>query len=325
MARPLRIEFEGALYHVMSRGNERRAIVRDDVDREQRLDWLRRTVESYGWNLHAFCLMTNHDHLFLDTPHANLAAGMQFLNGSYTSGFNRRHRRHGHLFQGRYKAQLIESEGHYLDISRYIHLNPLRAKMVERLEHYRWSSYPGYHWSRSTVPWVQYDRVLREFGRDRQRARSAYRAFVQTGIKTPPVSPFEDAVEGLLIGSQSFVERIRELIDNREDDLDVPTLQALRTHPPLSAIIDHVAGLFGVERTRICRSGTRSDDPCRAAAAWLARRRFGYSAAETARALGYARSSSVSNAVKRIEAHPHSSDLRCRLRAVEGLIKSAND
>ena len=108
MARPLRIEFPGALYHVMSRGNGRGRIVRDDVDREQRLDGLRRSVEIYGWRLHAFVLMDNHDPLFVETPEANLSAGMQHLNGSYTGYFNRRHRRVGHLLQGRFKGHLIE-------------------------------------------------------------------------------------------------------------------------------------------------------------------------------------------------------------------------
>lgn len=143
MARPLRIEYSGALYHVMSRGNARKAIVRDDVDREKRLDWLRRTVETYGWRLHAFVLMDNHDHLFVETPEANLSAGMQFLNGGYSSYFNRRRRRSGHLFQGRFKAQLIEEEGYFLEVSRYIHLNPVRAKRIPP-EKYPWSSYPGY-------------------------------------------------------------------------------------------------------------------------------------------------------------------------------------
>ena len=101
MARPLRIEFPGALYHVISRGNERQNLVRDDADRQKRLDWLRRTVEVYGWRLHAFVLLSNRDHLFVKTPEGNLSAGMQHYNGSYTSYFNRRHRRAGHLFQGR--------------------------------------------------------------------------------------------------------------------------------------------------------------------------------------------------------------------------------
>ena len=156
MARPLRIEYPGAHYHVMSRGNERRPIVRDDADREKRLDWLRRTVETYGWRLHAFVLMNNHDHLFLETPQANLSAGMQYLNGSYTSYFNRRYRRAGHLFQGRYQAQLVEEEGYYLEVSRYIHLNPVRAGCVERAERYLWSSYPGYHNPRRAIAWTTY-------------------------------------------------------------------------------------------------------------------------------------------------------------------------
>ena len=116
MARPLRIEFAGAIYHIMSRGNARQGIVLDDADREKRVDWLRRTVETYGWRLHAFALMTTHDHLFLETPEPNLSAGMQYLNGSYTSYFNRRHRRCGHLFQGRFKGHLIEEDGYFLEV-----------------------------------------------------------------------------------------------------------------------------------------------------------------------------------------------------------------
>ncbi len=119
MARPLRVELAGGLYHVMSRGNERRPIVRDDADRQRRLDWLQRTVEIYGWRLHAFVLLTNHEHLFLETPEPNLSAGMHLLNGSYTGYFNVRHRRAGHLFQGRFKAHLIEEEGYFTEISRY--------------------------------------------------------------------------------------------------------------------------------------------------------------------------------------------------------------
>ena len=117
--------------------------VGNDSDRQKWIDWLRRAVETCGWRLHAFVLMTNHHHLFVETPEPNLSAGMQFLNGSYTSYFNRRHRRVGHLFQGRFKAQLVEEQGYYQEVSRYIHLNPVRAKLVERPQAYRFSSYPG--------------------------------------------------------------------------------------------------------------------------------------------------------------------------------------
>ena len=120
----------------------RQRIVRDD-DRQRWIEWLRRTVETYGWRLHCFVLMPNHHHLFVETPEANLSDGMQYLNGSFTGYFDRRHRRSGHLFQGRFKGHLAEEEGYFLEISRYVHLNPVRGRLVERPEPYRWSNHPG--------------------------------------------------------------------------------------------------------------------------------------------------------------------------------------
>ena len=300
MARPLRVEFPGALYHVISRGNERRPIVRDDEDRQRRLDWLRRTVQTYGWRLHAFVLMDNHEHLFVQTPEANLSAGMHDLNSSYTGYFNRRHHRVGHLFQGRFKGHLIEEEGYYLEISRYVHLNPARAKQVKRPEDYSWSSYPGYRWQSRRLDWVTYAAVLGEFGRDPTRARQGYRRFVEAGLTRPPPSPFAGALGGLLVGSRSFVDRIRQLLKTRSPDPDVTGLVQLRPRPPLDAIVAAVAEHFGVDR-RLWGPGRRSDDVARAAAAYVARRKFGYPAGTVAIAVGYTNHSSVSRAVNRIE------------------------
>ncbi len=300
MARPLRIQFAGALYHVISRGNERRRVVRDDGDRTKRLEWLRRTVETYGWRLHAFVLLTNHEHLFVETPEANLSAGMQFLNGSYTSYFNRRHRRAGHLFQGRFKGHLIEEDGYFFDVSRYIHLNPVRAKMVLRPEEYRWSSYPGYVQARKALEWVTYARVLGEFGADHQRPRRAYAGFVRSGVADPPASPFSGAVGGLLLGSEAFVDRIRHLLRDRSEAEGVPELKRLRSRPSLDQILAEVATYFDCPEE--CWSpGRRSDEAARAMAAYLARCRFGYSATAVADRLGYRGPSSVSHAVRRIE------------------------
>jgi REP element-mobilizing transposase RayT len=303
MARPLRIEFAGALYHVMSRGNERRAVVRDDADRQKRLDWLERTVETYGWRLHAFALLTNHEHLFVETPEANLSAGMQFLNGNYTSYFNRRHRRAGHLFQGRFKAQLIEEEGYFLEVSRYVHLNAVRAKLVLRPEDYRWSSCPGYVQARQALAWVTYGRVLGEFAAEAREARRAYAKFLRAGLSEPAASPFAATVAGVLVGSEAFVERMRHLLGARSEAKGVPELKRLRLRPSLERIVTEAASRFGCDAER-WSPGRRSDDAGRALAAYVARRRFGYSATEIAEHLGYRGPSSVSHAVRRVEQGP---------------------
>ncbi len=301
MARPLRIQYPGAVYHVISRGNERKRIVRDDRDREKRLDWLRRAVETYGWQLHSFVLMDNHEHLFLETPLANLAAGMQYLNGSYTGYFNRRHRRAGHLFQGRYQGHLVEEEGYFLQISRYIHLNPVRAKMVGDPDEYRWSSFSGYVHSARQVPWICYEKVLGEFDQDAAGARRAYGQFVRAGMEDPPDSPFRNATGGLLLGSEHFVSRIKELIAVRSADREVPSLARLKNRPALAEIAQAVAQEFGGDAKRWA-AGCRSDNGSRAAAAYLARVRFGYSAKDIATALNYRDGSAVTHAVKRVEA-----------------------
>jgi REP element-mobilizing transposase RayT len=274
--------------------------VRDDADREKRLDWLRRTVETYGWRLHAFVLMKNHDHLFVETPEANLSRGMQFLNGSYTSYFNRRHRRSGHLFQGRYKAQLVEEEGYYLEVSRYIHLNPVRVPIVARPEEYRWSSYPGYHWSGKTLPWVTYKNVLGEFSRNLKSARAAYRRFVQAGVQMKPASPFRSAFEGLIVGGEAFVGRIQSLLSDKASDSGVPDIERLRSTPTLAQIQEKVCDELAID-PRCWAAGRRSDDASRAIASYLARRHFGYRSKDIAAAFGYASSGGVGQAVKRVE------------------------
>ena len=300
MARPLRIQFSGALYHVMSRGNQRNPIVRDDVDRYKRLDWLRRTVETYRWRLHAFALMTNHEHLFVETPEANLSAGMQYLGGSYTSYFNWRHKCGGHLFQGRFKGHLVQSEGYFREISRYIHLNPVRAGMVARPEDYPWSSYRGYVRARQCVAWVSYDRVLAEFGADANTARRAYRRFVHDGMDNPPPSPFAKTIGGMILGSGAFVAKMRRMLDDRPDDAGLPQLKPLQSRPAMQSIVQEVARHFGHDPTD-WRRGRRVDDASRAMAAYLAKRRFGYSSKQVAEALGYKGHGGVADAVARIE------------------------
>ena len=231
---------------------------------------------------------------------------MQYLGGSYTSYFNWRYKRSGHLFQGRFKAHLVQTEGYFRQVSRYIHLNPVRAGLVARPQYYQWSSYPGYAQARRAVAWVCYDRVLAEFGRDLSEARRAYSNFVLAGMDTPPPSPFAKAVGGLLVGSAAFVAQVRRMLHDRSDDAGLPQLRKMQSHlhlasrPELQRIIGVVAERFGHDPAD-WRAGKRVNDASRALAAYLARRRFGYPVTEVSTILGYRSGSSVANAIRRIE------------------------
>ncbi len=226
---------------------------------------------------------------------------MHLLNSSYTGYFNHRHRRAGHLFQGRFKAHLVEEEGYFLEISRYLHFNPVRATLVRSPEGWRWSSYAGYRGRKAALDWISYDRVLGEFGADPVAARRNYVRFVWAGIAEPPVRPWKNAFGGLIVGSEVFAARVRRMLDGRAPAADVPQLRVLRPRPDLKRIVAVVA-----EHFEACESdwtvGTRSDDAGRALAAYLARRRYGYRATEVAATLGYRGHSGVTMAVARVEA-----------------------
>lgn len=303
MARPLRIEYPGALYHVVSRGNEQRPVVTDDTDRAKRLEWLRRTVQTYGWRLHAFVLMTNHEHLFVETPEPNLSAGMQYLNGSYTSTFNRRRGRSGHLFQGRFKAHLIDGQGYFQAVSRYIHLNPVRARMVTRPQEYPWSSCAGYVRAAKALDWISYERVLLDFGPGSDSVRRCrYRQYLEDGLDEAVSSPFADAVEGLILGSEGFVDRMKGLLSQRGSDRGVPVLDRLRLRPSLEGMAEAALRQLG-SRSEQWAFGHRSGSGGRAVAAYLCRCHYGYGCTEIARVLGFTHVSSVSRSVRHVEAN----------------------
>jgi len=170
MARPIRIEFCGALYHVTSRGDRREAIYEDDDDRARFLDILAQVVADANWLCHAYCLMSNHYHLVIETPDKNLAKGMRQLNGVYTQSSNRRHGRVGHLFQGRYKAIVVDADSHLLELTRYVVLNPVRAGMVAEPAAWPWSSYRATVGIDALPPWLVVDGLLAQFGTRRAQA-----------------------------------------------------------------------------------------------------------------------------------------------------------
>jgi REP-associated tyrosine transposase len=204
MARPLRLEFHGAVYHLTSRGNARQKIFFSDTDWELFLDTLAGVVSRYGWLCHAYCLMANHYHLLVETPKANVSLGMRQLNGIYTQSFNRLHNRVGHLFQGRFKAILVEKESYLLELCRYIVLNPVRVKGRVLTASWKWSSYQATAGLASAPKFLTTDWVLAQLGKRRAEAQQRYREFVREGLES---RPWENLKGQIYLGSDAFIER----------------------------------------------------------------------------------------------------------------------
>lgn len=210
MTRPIRIEFAGALYHVTSRGDRREDIYLDDGDRSKWVETLGEVCQRFNWVVHAYCEMTNHYHLLIETPDGNLSMGMRQLNGVYTQHINRRHRLAGHLFQGRYKAILVQKETYLLELTRYVVLNPVRARMVKRIADWPWSSYPAMAGLCDCPDWLDSEWLLTQFGVTRGEAIAGYQRFVADGIGKE--SPLAKVRHQLLLGSDSFVEKNRAIL-----------------------------------------------------------------------------------------------------------------
>lgn len=223
MSRPLRLEFPHALYHVTSRGDRREPIVVDDTDRAEWLAVLEQVCARFNWRCHAWCLMGNHYHLLMETPEPNLSAGMRQLNGVYTQRFNRRHGKVGHVFQGRFKAILVERESYLLELCRYVVLNPVRAAMVRDVADWPWSSYAAMVGAEPAASWLETDWLLAQFGKQRGRAVEKYIDFVRAGVGLAPV--WEQLRAQIFMGSDAFAERMQKLIDKGPPVRDVPRLQ----------------------------------------------------------------------------------------------------
>ncbi len=254
MARPLRIEFEGALYHITSRGNARQDIFLDDRDRERFLETLGRMVDRFGWICHAYCLMNNHYHLLIETPRANLSQGMQLLNGILSQGFNRRHGRVGHVLQGRFKAILVEKESHLLELARYIVLNPVRAEAVHHPREYQWSSYRATAGQAKPFELLTVNWILSHFDKDLVQARTVYRQFVKEGQGIP----IWDGVKGgILLGTEEFVEQMGPLLRERAPDLEISRRQRFADHHSLEEIFEGVEDNRRFRNARIYEAVTK--------------------------------------------------------------------
>lgn len=246
MARPLRIEYPGCFYHVTSRGNEQKDIFKSRRDREKFLTYLQSSVERYGARIHAYCLMTNHYHLLMETPKGNLSQNMRHINGAYTTYFNVKRKRFGHLFQGRYKAIIVEADEYALELSRYMHLNPVRAGMVSKPQDYEWSSYRCYAGLIATPDWLSRNLILGHFGVPDQAGK--YRRFVESLIGETYDTPLKAVVASTLLGSPEFVAEVSEKhIGDLTANRNVPAVKQLSAQRTVEEVIETVKSAVGEE------------------------------------------------------------------------------
>lgn len=246
MARPLRITYPGAFYHVTARGNEQKAVFKSKSDRIKFLGYLESASVRYNAEIHAYCLMVNHYHLLLETPSGNLPQIMRHINGAYTTYFNTKRARSGHLFQGRYRGILVEKDAYAKELSRYIHLNPVRADMVEKPEDYPWCSYSAYMGKIKAPDWLCRGFILAFFGKKTATAQRRYRDFVETLLGREYESPIAAATGASLLGSTGFVTHIKDCYLCGEDNSrDVPALKQIFAGIAMETVIDLVAKSFG--------------------------------------------------------------------------------
>jgi putative transposase len=281
MARPLRIEFPGAIYHATSRGNALASIFLDDIDRSTFLSVLGLTLRRFNVICHAFCLMTNHFHLLLETPDANLSKVMRQFNSVYTQAFNRRHGRVGHVLQGRYKSIVVDREAYLLELCRYIVLNPVRAGMVNKPGTYQWSSYRATAGLEKKPDFLAVDWILEQFGSDRAQAWKEYRLFVMAGLDAD--SPWNDLKGQCLLGDDPFLEKLSPLLKDKSAFKEVPRNQRFADRPALEDILQ--------------ASGSRTQ---RDAAIFKACHEYGYTQAHVAAAAGL-HYSTVSKILRKME------------------------
>ena len=293
MARPIRVEFEGAVYHVMARGNERRKVFRSDRDRELFLETLAEAVSQFGLLVHVYCLMPNHYHLVVETPRGNLSRAIGWLQVTYTVRFNRRYRRSGHLFQGRFKAQLVDTEEYGRELVRYVHLNPVRprkktepipSERARELDAYPWSSHRAYAGSAVKLEWLSLD-WLCWWGKSVRSAQRGYRKAIGEVFGRAMLSPWEELRGGLVLGSDWLWEKACQLVRAKEADEELRWTER--------------QGARRVQRRvrELLAKETASD-----VRIWARVRLGGERMGEVGREVGYRHQSGVTHAVKRVEA-----------------------
>ncbi len=247
MARTLRLEFKKALYHIISRGNEKKAIFKDKKDYIKLLKILKETKEKFNYKLYVYVLMPNHYHFIIETLNANLSRIMHTINSGYTTWFNHRYKRSGHLFQGRYKSILVDKDTYLLELSRYIHLNPLRANIVSSPENYEYSSYQEYT-KKSKYRLVDKKDIMEYFNNNSKR----FEEFVKDGINTP--IKIDRPYGGFILGSTKFIKETLEKIKNKELKEEISYRKELKQNISKEDILKEVVSYYKLKETHIKKS-----------------------------------------------------------------------
>ena len=319
MARPLRLEYPGAVYHVTARGHERTSIFRDDTDREKFLALLSTVRRDFGWEVHGYCLMGSHYHLLLETPLGDLSRGMKTLNGRYAQWFNGRHRRRGYLLAGRFRSVLVQKQSHLLELHRSIVLIPVRAGLAERAGAWKWSSYRATAGLGKAPEWLETDWTLSQFARSRAAARQAFQRFVAEAKGGG--REIEVLERGGLLGDEAFASGIRARLRGKENAEEIP----LRYRRPAASVgIEDirraVARAWGVPERAVARRRGGED---KKAAIYLARKLTRLGGREIGAAFGV-KPARVSNVVTELEREP-SSPLARRIERLRAGIEKPSD
>jgi putative transposase len=298
MARQLRLDFAGAIHHVTARGNERRSLFRCDADRRLFLQLLGDAAKRFRWSVAAYVLMTNHFHILIQTPEANLSRGMHWLAGAYAMRFNRRYGRSGHLFQGRFHSFLVDRDSYFSEVLRYVVLNPVRAKMVVHAEDYRWSSYRATAGLTPAPKWLDVSAALAPFETSLGCAQSEYAAFVCAATDSGD-RLWDRAVHGIYLGAPQWITSMRKIVESRIRSTEHPKAQRAVGRPRMHAVIDAVARAAGTtaRAIRAARGGT-----LRQLSAWIGWNEGLQTLASIAAALRLRSAGHVSNLIRRCEA-----------------------
>ena len=313
MARPLRIEYPGAFYHVTARGNDKKKIFLSIQDYDKFFSYLSEACHKYGAVIHAYVLMGNHYHLLVETPQANLSLFMHFINSSYTTYFNIKRKRSGHLFQGRYKAFLIEKDSYLLELSRYIHLNPVNAHMVENPDEYVYSSYRAYL-SIKNESVVFRDLIWGMISsHDRKKAPGLYAAFVNS--KEDQADPFKDTYGGMILGTKSFIKETLKRLDTETiGKREISYKKALSSTHDIEGIIRVLSLHFKVTEEQIVHAS-----PYRTYAIYLSRNHTPVSNTQIGQYFGGISCSSVTKTASRLKDRiEKDKKVREEMRKIEG-------